>query len=86
MKSLLSEIGRQWISSTHCPVPLREKVWERPGSDLKPKSRDVVACRTVAFEDLLGQFDDLIEGRLTGRTVINIWDSPISPAARGCTA
>jgi acrylyl-CoA reductase (NADPH) len=74
MPFILRGINLLGINSTYCPVPLREKVWQRLAGDLKPIAMDVIANRTVAFEDIPGLFDDYITGKVTGRTIVRISD------------
>jgi acrylyl-CoA reductase (NADPH) len=74
MPFILRGINLLGINSTYCPVALREKVWSRLAADLKPRALDVIAKRTVAFDEISGLFDDFVEGRTTGRTIIRIGD------------
>ncbi len=72
MPFILRGVNLLGINSTYCPVDLREKVWSRLAADLKPSALDLVAGRTVAFEELPDLFNDYIEGNITGRTVVRI--------------
>jgi len=74
MPFILRGVNLLGINSTYCPVPFREKVWQRLAGDLKPTAMDVIANRTVAFEDIPGLFDDYIKGKVTGRTIVRISD------------
>ncbi|MDJ0712317.1 MAG: oxidoreductase [Woeseiaceae bacterium] len=60
------------INSVDTPRDLRRAVWARIGADLKPRSLDRIGHRTIAFEELPTAFDDYIDGRITGRTVVQI--------------
>ncbi len=72
MPFILRGVNLLGINSTYCPVPLREKVWSRLGTDLKPEALDIIVNRTVAFDDLPDLFNGYIEGTVTGRTVVKI--------------
>ena len=74
MPFILRGVNLLGINSTYCPVPLREKVWARLAGDLKPASLDIIARRTVNFEEIPDLFDDYVQGRVTGRTVVKISD------------
>ncbi len=60
------------INSTDSPSPeLRERVWRRLASDLKPPLLKEMA-RTLAFRDLPGVFDDFIKSRVSRRVVVDL--------------
>ena len=60
------------INSVDTPRDLRLQVWSRIGSDLRPQHLDKIGRRTVAFDELAGQFQAYIDGAVTGRTVVEI--------------
>ena len=72
MPFILRGVNLLGINSTYCPIPLREKVWSRLATDLKPAAMDSIVSRTVAFDDIPDLFDDYIHGKITGRTVVEI--------------
>ena len=72
MPFILRGVNLLGINSTYCPVPLREKVWARLAADLKPAALDIIARRTAEFEEIPDLFDDYVQGRVTGRTVVKI--------------
>lgn len=74
MPFILRGVNLLGINSTYCPVALREKVWARLAGDLKPRAIDAIANRTVALDEIPGLFDDFVQGRTTGRTIIRIGD------------
>lgn len=60
------------INSTDAPTPeLRDKVWRRLGSDMKPPLLKEMA-RTIAFRDLPAAFDDFINARVSRRVVVDL--------------
>ena len=72
MPFILRGVNLLEINSTYCPAPLREKVWSRLASDLKPAAMETIVNREVAFDDIPDLFKDFIEGKITGRTVVKI--------------
>ena len=60
------------INSVDTPRDLRLQVWQRIGTDLKPQHLDVIASRTITFNELPAAFQAYIEGTVTGRCVVEI--------------
>ncbi len=52
-------------------MAIREKVWRRLGSDLKPRHLQRIAAN-VDFAALPGVFDKILKSQIQGRTVIKI--------------
>jgi alcohol dehydrogenase len=71
MPFILRGVTLLGIDSVNTPMELRQKVWGRLGSDLKPRFLKDMAV-TVAFEDLPGTFDKLLKAQMRGRTVVRI--------------
>lgn len=71
---ILRGINLLGINSMATPMPLRWKVWERIGTDLKPSKLDLIASKEVAFSDLPPVFEQMIEGKIRGRTIVRIRD------------
>ena len=72
MPFILRAVCLLGINSVETPRDLRRAVWARIGGDLRPQRLDRIGHRTIAFDDLPGAFEDYIEGRITGRTVVEI--------------
>lgn len=64
------------INSVETPRALRQAVWARIGGDLKPKHLDAISHRVISFDELPDAFQALIDGTVTGRTVVEI-DPPV---------
>ncbi len=60
------------INSVDTPRGLRLAVWSRIGADLAPRHLDVIAKRTIGFDELPEAFQAYIDGTVTGRTVVEI--------------
>ena len=52
------------------PIPLRERIWGRLGTDLRPRHLARIA-RPIAFDALPQVFEDLIAAKVTGRMVVD---------------
>lgn len=60
------------INSVDTPRALREQVWARIGGDLKPRHLDKIAGQNIDFDALPGAFQAFLDGKVTGRIVVNI--------------
>lgn len=72
MPFILRGVNLLGIHSVTTPRKLREKVWERLNTDLRPRHLDKIATREVALEDSLPVFEEFMAGEVTGRTLIKI--------------
>jgi len=72
MPFILRGVNLLGINSTYCADELRKKVWSRLATDLKPAAMDIIVTRTVGFDDMPNLFRDYIDGKTTGRTVVEI--------------
>jgi acrylyl-CoA reductase (NADPH) len=61
------------INSSATPRPLRQQVWDRIGTDLKPRHLSRIATRTISFAELPQAFDEYLRGGIVGRTVVKIY-------------
>ena len=52
------------------PMPLRNRIWQRLATDLRPRHLDKIA-RRIRFSDLPQAFDDLIAAKAVGRMVVD---------------
>lgn len=57
--------------NANSPMPLRQRVWARIGSDLKPRRLDEIH-RPIRLEDLPQTFETLLAGKGRGRYVIDL--------------
>jgi acrylyl-CoA reductase (NADPH) len=71
MPFILRGVSLLGIDSVNAPMAIREKVWRRLGSDLKPRHLQQIAS-TVNFADLPGVFDKILKAQIQGRTVVKI--------------
>ncbi len=72
MPFILRGVSLLGINSIEMPTALRNLAWQRLGEDLKPAHLDLIAPRTIAFDELPGAFESYVAGTVTGRTVVRI--------------
>jgi D-arabinose 1-dehydrogenase-like Zn-dependent alcohol dehydrogenase len=71
MPFILRGVSLLGVDSVNTPMGLREKVWKRLGTDLKPRNLKNIAT-TVNFVDLPGVFEKVMKAQVRGRTVVKI--------------
>lgn len=60
------------INSIEMPNELRNLAWTRLSDDLKPRHLDIIAHREITFSQLPDAFDDFLQARVIGRTLVKI--------------
>ncbi len=68
---ILRGISLVGVDSGFIAYPIRQRVWQRLGADLKPRHLMEIT-RVIDLEALPGCFDDFVKGRAKGRTVVRI--------------
>lgn len=68
---ILRGVSLLGVDSGYMDFPVRQRVWDRLATDLKPRHLAAIT-RTIGFDELPGAFDDFIHGRVKGRTVVRI--------------
>jgi acrylyl-CoA reductase (NADPH) len=71
MPFILRGVSLLGVDSVNTPMALRQKVWQRLASNLKPRHLSDM-CTTVALEQLPGVFDKILKVRSRGRTVVKL--------------
>jgi len=74
MPFILRGINLLGINSVYVPRERRMRVWKRLASDLKPRHLATIVHNEVALEDLAEAFTALMDGTMTGRSVVRIAD------------
>ncbi len=74
MPFILRGVNLLGINSVATPRPARLKVWERLATDLMPTRLDLIGTRTVPLSGLGEVFHGYLEGKVKGRTVVDIYD------------
>ena len=72
MPFILRGVSLLGITATDCPDPLRQRLWERLGSDLKPRHLEQIVTRTLTLTELPALFEAMLAGRTWGRTVVQL--------------
>ncbi|MGH8314952.1 MAG: oxidoreductase [Steroidobacterales bacterium] len=72
MPFILRGVNLLGINSVATPRDLRLAVWQRIGTDLKPRHLHRIVSRTIDLADLPGAFEAHIKSLVTGRTVVRI--------------
>lgn len=72
MPFILRGVSLLGIDSVACPMAERLELWRRLASDLKPCHLDSGIARTVKLEALPGVFQGFLDGKVTGRTVVDL--------------
>ncbi|HSN72742.1 MAG TPA: oxidoreductase [Steroidobacteraceae bacterium] len=72
MPFILRGVNLLGINSSATRRPTRLEVWKRLASDLKPRHFDLIRSRTIDFDDLPGAFQDYLDGKVRGRTVVRV--------------
>jgi alcohol dehydrogenase len=68
---ILRGVSLLGVDSGYMGFPMRQRVWDRLASDLKPRHLDAVT-REIDLDVLPASFDDFIAGRIKGRTIVRI--------------
>lgn len=71
---ILRGVSLLGIDSGYIGDPLRGEVWRRLGSEWKPL-QVIAQAREIPFEALPGVFEDFLQSRVTGRTLVRIKSS-----------
>ncbi|MBS0379206.1 MAG: oxidoreductase [Proteobacteria bacterium] len=72
MPFILRGVSLIGINSSVTPRDWRLKVWERIGTDLRPRHLKRIVTRTIDFDELPQAFPGYLDGSVTGRTVVRI--------------
>jgi len=68
---ILRGVSLLGVSSTNCPMPLRRDIWKRLGDDFKPQHLDKILTDEVKLQDVSPVFEELLNRKRFGRTVVN---------------
>jgi putative YhdH/YhfP family quinone oxidoreductase len=71
MPFILRGVSLLGVDSVNAPMNLRQKVWQRLATDLKPRHLADM-CSTVALDELPAVFDRILKGQARGRTVVKL--------------
>src|SRR3954454_6103262 len=69
MPFILRGVSLLGVDSVNTPMPLRQKVWKRLASDLKPKHLAQMS-NTIHFQALTGVFENILKSHIRGRNLV----------------
>jgi NADPH2:quinone reductase len=72
MPFILRGVSLLGVNSSGATREVRDAVWARLSSDLKPRHLDRIVTRSIEFNDLPAAFESYMEGSVVGRTVVRI--------------
>lgn len=79
MPFILRGVSLLGVDSGYIRNPLRQRVWERLATDLRPPHLSELA-RGIGFDALPDIFDDFLQARVRGRVVVRIGPPTGSPS------
>lgn len=68
---ILRGISLLGVDSVQCPMPLRMKIWDLLAKEWKPDNLNQ-AVEEVSLEGINAKIDLILQGKLTGRTIVNL--------------
>lgn len=69
---ILRGINLLGIDSVQCPMKLRKEIWRKLANDWKPIGLSESIAHVLSFEDLPHALEQILKGKLRGRTVVQI--------------
>jgi putative YhdH/YhfP family quinone oxidoreductase len=71
MPFILRGVSLLGVDSVNTPMPLRQQVWQRLATDLKPRHLQAMAT-TVNLDQLPPTFERILKAQMKGRTVVKL--------------
>ncbi|MEO5821867.1 MAG: acryloyl-CoA reductase [Vicinamibacteraceae bacterium] len=71
MPFILRGVGLLGITSSNTPMPVRQRLWQRLATDLRPRHLTDVA-RLVPLDALPAEIDRMLAGKAFGRVVVEV--------------
>ena len=71
MPFILRGVNLLGVDSVNCPMALRQQIWRRLASDMKPAHLAEIT-EVIEFADLPSVFDRFLSTTVRGRLVVNI--------------
>jgi NADPH:quinone reductase-like Zn-dependent oxidoreductase len=68
---ILRGVSLHGIDSQHYPIAPRQALWKKLAHDWKPQNLAEMATR-ITLDQLPAAIDNMLNGRLKGRTVVNL--------------
>jgi len=71
MPFILRGVSMLGVDSVNSPMPLRQSVWQRLATDLKPRHLETMTT-AVGLDQLPAVFERILKGQIKGRTVVKL--------------
>lgn len=68
---ILRGVSLLGVSSTNCPMPLREQLWHEFGKNSPLPDFDKILSKEIALKDVSPYFEELIDNKHRGRLIVN---------------
>ncbi|WP_223669501.1 YhdH/YhfP family quinone oxidoreductase [Kangiella shandongensis] len=68
---ILRGVSLLGVSSTNCPMPLREQLWYEFGKKSPLPDFDKILSKEIALKDVSPYFEELIDNKHRGRLIVN---------------
>jgi acrylyl-CoA reductase (NADPH) len=72
MPFILRSVALLGVDSVSTPMEERTEIWRRLADDLRPPQLDEAITREIALDEVEAALDSILEGGLTGRTVVRV--------------
>jgi len=72
MPFILRGVNLLGINAVDTPRDLRLAVWQRLGTDLRPRHLDQIVTGEIGLDDLEGCMQDWLDGAVTGRKLVKL--------------
>ncbi|GGH75743.1 putative YhdH/YhfP family quinone oxidoreductase [Pullulanibacillus pueri] len=60
------------IDSVHCPMDIRQKVWQRLAGDLKPEHLNEEIVNEIPLDNISNVSNRILQGQVKGRTLVKL--------------
>ncbi|WP_251357958.1 YhdH/YhfP family quinone oxidoreductase [Kangiella sp. TOML190] len=68
---ILRGVSLLGVSSTNCPMPLRNQLWQQFGQEMPLPDFDKILSKEIALQEISPYFDELIDNQHRGRLIVN---------------
>ncbi|MDJ0806404.1 MAG: oxidoreductase [Gammaproteobacteria bacterium] len=72
MPFILRGVSLLGINSAGCPAAIRQELWQRLASDLRPRHLDEIVSQTIGLEQLPDIFQQMLDGKTSGRILLEL--------------
>jgi len=72
MPFILRGVSILGVSSTNCPRPLREQIWQKLANEWRPQSLDVFVTREIGLDAASIAAEQMLDRQTSGRTLVRL--------------